>query len=79
MGDGRSSLADAVYAVRHEGAVGVSDVTLRRTHLAWFTTDHARLDAPRIAQAMGKELGWSQAQIAAEVERHERELVAEGL
>lgn len=79
MGDGRSSLADAVYAVRHEGAVGLSDVTLRRTHLAWFTTDHARNDASRLAAVMGQELDWSPAEIAAEVERHEQELVAEGL
>jgi glycerol-3-phosphate dehydrogenase len=79
MGDGRSSLADAVYAVRHEGAVGISDVTLRRTHLAWFTSDHARQDAPAIAAVMAAELGWSAGQTSAELARHERELVAEGL
>lgn len=79
MGDGRSSLADAVYAVRHEGAVGLSDVTLRRTHLAWFTADHARHDAAGIAAVMGEELDWTPAEIAAELERHEQELIAEGL
>jgi glycerol-3-phosphate dehydrogenase len=79
LGDGRSLLADAVYAVRHEGAVGLSDVTLRRTHLAWFTVDHARSDAERIARVMAPELGWSETDIAAELDRHDKELVAEGL
>ncbi len=79
LGDRRSSLADVVHAVRHEGAHRLSDVTLRRTHLAWFTPDHARGDLDRIAEVMGAELQWSEAEKRAAKDDHERELIAEGL
>lgn len=79
LGDGRSSLADAAYAVRHEAATTISDITLRRTHTAWFTADHARSDAPRIASVMAGLLGWSAGRVDRELQAHEAELVAEGL
>ncbi len=79
MGDGRTTLADVVNGVRHEAATRISDITLRRTHLAWFTRDHARSDADRIADVMGAELGWSDADRRAAIADHEQELVAEGL
>ncbi|MEX2425110.1 MAG: glycerol-3-phosphate dehydrogenase C-terminal domain-containing protein, partial [Acidimicrobiia bacterium] len=79
LSDHRSSLADAVHAVRHEGAAQVSDVTLRRTHLAWFTADHSRADAERIADVMAAELGWTPTQRREALDAHERELVAEAL
>lgn len=79
LGDMRASLADAVHAVRHEGATRISDVTLRRTHLAWFTADHARHDAHRISEAMAVELGWTEEQRRAALATHEDELTAEGL
>ncbi|HVR33606.1 MAG TPA: glycerol-3-phosphate dehydrogenase/oxidase [Acidimicrobiia bacterium] len=79
LGDGRTSLADVVHAVRHEGAGRISDVTLRRTHLAWFTPDHARADARWIADVMAAELGWSRAEQKAQLDAHELELVAEAL
>lgn len=79
LGDGRTTLADVVHAVRHEGAAALSDVTLRRTHLAWFTPDHSRADAARIAHVMAKELGWSADLERQEIERHHEELQAEGL
>ena len=79
MSDGRTTLADVVHAVRHEAATRLSDVTLRRTHLAWFTRDHARADADRIANLMAGELGWSETERQAAIADHERELVAEGL
>lgn len=77
--DGRASLADAAFAIRHEGAATISDVTLRRTHTAWFTPDHGRRDAPRIAEVMAEGLGWSESGTAAHLADHERELIAEGL
>lgn len=79
LGDGRTSLADVVYAVRYEAAARLSDITLRRTHLAWFTRDHARGDAGAIGTIMAQELGWSEQQLQAELADHEAELVAEGL
>ena len=79
LGDRRTSLADVVHAVRHEGASRLSDITLRRTHLAWFTEDHSRGDIERIADVMGAELGWSSTRRAAELAEHETELLAEAL
>lgn len=79
LGDQRTSLADVVHAVRHEGAARISDVTLRRTHLAWFTPDHSRSDAGRIADVMATELDWSTADRQAALDAHEQELVAEAL
>jgi glycerol-3-phosphate dehydrogenase len=79
LGDGRSTLADVAYAVRHEAAAHVSDVTVRRTHLAWFTKDHGRSDAVAIASVMGDELGWTPGQMEVELGRYEADLAAEGL
>lgn len=79
LGDGRTTLADVVHAVRHEGAARLSDVTLRRTHLAWFTPDHGRADTDRIAHVMSRELGWDAARERQEIELHESELQAEAL
>jgi glycerol-3-phosphate dehydrogenase len=79
LSDGRTSAADVVYAVRHEAASRISDITLRRTHLAWFTRDHARADAEIIGTVMQRELSWSSEQLAAELAAHEAELAAEGL
>lgn len=79
MGDGRTSHADVVYAARYEAASRISDITLRRTHLAWFTRDHARDDAPAIAGILAQELGWSDEERHRQIEAHERELQAEAL
>jgi glycerol-3-phosphate dehydrogenase len=79
LGDRRSSLADAVHAVRNEGATRISDITLRRTHLAWFTADHGRSDSDRIADVMAAELGWSAEERQSALADHERELAAEAL
>ena len=79
MGDGRTSRADVVYAARFEAASRISDVTLRRTHLAWFTRDHARGDAPEIAALMQRELGWNDEELAAQLSAHDAELSAEAL
>jgi glycerol-3-phosphate dehydrogenase len=79
LGDGRTSRADVVYAVRHEAASRISDITLRRTHLAWFTRDHAREDAPVIGSIMQRELSWSDEELANQLAAHETELAAEAL
>ncbi|MGH8928469.1 MAG: glycerol-3-phosphate dehydrogenase/oxidase [Acidimicrobiia bacterium] len=79
MGDGRTALAEAVHAVRHESAVSISDFTLRRTRLGWLTHDHARKDQRAIAAVMAKELGWSANEVEQQINDHEAELTAEGL
>ncbi len=76
---GAGVVAEAVHAVRHECAVEVADVTLRRTELAWTTADHARAVAPAIATAMGAELGWDGAELARQLTVHEDALEQEGL
>ncbi|HKX74578.1 MAG TPA: glycerol-3-phosphate dehydrogenase/oxidase [Acidimicrobiia bacterium] len=79
LGDGRTTGAEVVHAVRFEAATTLADFTLRRTRLAWLTPDHARKDQDRIAELMAAELGWDQSQRTRQVAAHEAELAAEGL
>jgi glycerol-3-phosphate dehydrogenase len=78
-------LAEAVIAVRREQARSVGDVLLRRTRLGLLAarelTDGAGRAGPvgRVADAMGRELGWDSARIAREVERLDEEARAEGI
>ena len=79
LGDGRTTFADVVHAARFEAADRISDVTMRRTHLAWFTPDHGRGDAADVATLMGDELGWTESDRTRALAEHEAELAAEGL
>jgi len=76
-------LAEAPFSARHEQAQTVGDVLLRRTRLGLLAARalcHPDSDGPRrVAQAMGAELGWDAARIAAEVTRFGDEARAEGL
>jgi glycerol-3-phosphate dehydrogenase len=78
-------LAEAVIAVRREQARSVGDVLLRRTRLGLLAarelTDGAGRAGPvgRVADAMGRELGWDATRVAREVERLEEEARAEGI
>lgn len=74
-----SLAAEVVYAVSHEAAATVADVTLRRTRLSWLTADHGRAAAAPIADLMAAQLAWDAARRNAEIQRFEEELVAEGL
>ena len=73
-------LAEAVVAARLEQARSVADVLLRRTRLALVAAPSLRTAAAvrPVAEAMGTELGWDQAQIADEAEAWVGELAAEG-
>jgi glycerol-3-phosphate dehydrogenase len=76
-------LAEAVQAARREQARTVGDVLLRRTRLA-LTAGRALCapdaDGPaRVAAAMGDELGWDGARVAAEAEAFRAEATAEGI
>jgi glycerol-3-phosphate dehydrogenase len=79
FGDEATLAAEVVYCVREEAVTRISDLTLRRTHLAWFTKDHARADAPAIAAVMARELDWSDQETRRQLALHEEELNAEGL
>ena len=52
--------ADLVHAVRHEMATTLSDLLIRRTHLAFETRDHGRSAAGRAAEIVAPALGWSE-------------------
>jgi glycerol-3-phosphate dehydrogenase len=79
LSDGQTTMAEVVHAVRFESASTVADFTLRRTRLAWLTTDHGRKDQDAIAMLMAAELGWSPDEMARQIQAHETELTAEGL
>ncbi len=76
-------LAEAVYAARCQQARTVADVLLRRTRLgllaARMLVDEGANVPPRVAEAMGRELGWNTAAVAEEVARFREEADAEGL
>lgn len=55
--------AEVVYAARYEMAATVEDFLARRTRIALLARDHGHSCAPRVAQLMGAELGWSNAQV----------------
>jgi glycerol-3-phosphate dehydrogenase len=73
-------LAEAAFAVRREQALTVTDVLLRRTRLGLLAAREL-LDgaADRVADALGRELGWDEARVAAEIEAWREEAAAEGL
>ena len=74
-------LAEAAIAARHEQARGVADVILRRTRLGLVAASQLR-DAAAVrpvAEALGAELGWSEARIAAEAEAWPTLAVEEGI
>ncbi len=83
VGDLPDLLAEAPFAVRHEQALTVGDVLLRRTRLGLLAA--GELCAPgspaaeRVARAMAGELGWDGTRVALEVSRFHEEARAEGL
>ena len=76
-------VAEAPFAARREQARSVADVLLRRTRLGLL--DAPRLAAPgaegteAMARAMAAELGWDEAQLAAQLEIWHRVAAVEGL
>lgn len=77
--DDRTRLGEIVYALEHEALSSLADFTLRRTRLALLSPDHARADAPALAEIAGDALGWSTEERAHQLDLHEAELLAEGL
>jgi glycerol-3-phosphate dehydrogenase len=74
-------LAEAVLAARHEQARSLADVLLRRTRLGILAAPALRDPEVRrpIAAALGAELGWSEAQVEAEVAAWDGVAAAEGV
>ena len=76
-------LAEAPFAARYEQARSVGDVLLRRTRLGILAAGELQADGDaaiaRVAQALGRELGWDERRVALEVERFRVEAELEGI
>ena len=64
--DAQNLEAEVAWAARHELALSVDDVLARRTRLAQERPDRGEAFAPRVAQILGRELGWSEQRQASE-------------
>lgn len=60
--------AEVVYAIRHEWACKPEDIVCRRTRLAFLNKEAALVAVPRVAEIMGRELGWSADRVRREAE-----------
>ncbi|HYY06286.1 MAG TPA: glycerol-3-phosphate dehydrogenase/oxidase [Candidatus Limnocylindria bacterium] len=76
-------LAEAPFAARHEQALGIADVLMRRTRLAALAGPELvgeAAGAPHdVAQAMARELGWNDADVERELAAWGELAVAEGI
>ncbi len=61
--------AEAVYAVRYEMARDLDDVLARRARCVVLARDASAAAAPAVARLLAPELGWSEAETVAQVER----------
>jgi glycerol-3-phosphate dehydrogenase len=66
--------AHLVYGVRAEMAQTLSDLLIRRTHLAFETRDHGLSVAPRAARMVAPLLGWNEETKSARVRDYERDV-----
>jgi glycerol-3-phosphate dehydrogenase len=74
-------LAEGAIAARLEQARSVADVLLRRTRLGLLAAPELRTaeSVTPVAEAIGSELGWDEARVAAEAERWVADAAAEGI
>lgn len=63
-------MAEVRHAVRAEMAATLSDVLVRRLHLAFEQRDFGLSVAPRVAACMQRELGWTDTERDAELTRY---------
>jgi glycerol-3-phosphate dehydrogenase len=70
-------LAEAVYAVSHEGARHLDDVLARRTRASIEGWDRGVSAAPVVAELMARELDWDAAHTATEIEHYLARVAAE--
>lgn len=69
--------AEVVYGVTHEGARHLDDVIARRTRISIETFDRGTTVAQEVAELMGAELDWSEAQREREIEHYRKRVAAE--
>ena len=89
VGDGRPELAvpkrewgdylpaELLYAVQAEGALTLTDVLVRRTHLAIELPDGGRSVAADVAELIAPVLGWDEAEIARQLSDYLAEVTAD--
>lgn len=70
-------LAEAVYAVTHEGALHLDDVLTRRTHIAIDTHDRGVAAAHTVAPVVGGALGWDADRTRVELDHYLARVEAE--
>jgi glycerol-3-phosphate dehydrogenase len=61
------------YCARSEMAETIGDLLIRRTHLAFETSDHGMSVASRVAAAVAPTLGWDERATKSAVDAYERE------
>jgi glycerol-3-phosphate dehydrogenase len=66
--------AHLVYGVTAEMAQTLSDLLIRRTHLAFETRDHGSRVAPRAAQIVAPLLGWNEETKSARVREYDSDV-----
>jgi glycerol-3-phosphate dehydrogenase len=67
-------LAEVAHAVEREMAASLSDVLVRRTHVAFETRDNGRAAARRIAPLMGTLLRWSEHETTQQLVAYDRDV-----
>ena len=67
-------LAEVMHAAERELACTLSDVLIRRLHVAFETRDHGRAVAQRIAPLLASALGWSEAERARQLAAYEADV-----
>ena len=76
-------LAEAVWAIRQQQATTLSDVMLRRTRIALLagreSLEPGSQLVRRVADAMARELGWDETEIAAQIAQFREEAESEGV
>lgn len=71
--------AEVVYGVRHDAALTIGDVLRRRTRIVLEDRTQGRAVAPRVAELMAAELGWSTEQRAQALADYEHEAARHAL
>lgn len=67
-------LAEVPHAVEREMACTLSDLLIRRTHVAFETRDHGRAIARRIAPLMASRLQWTDADCTRMIDAYDRDV-----
>ena len=68
--------AEVAYTALHESVASIGDFALRRTSLAWTSSDHGRSHADRIAFTLASVLDWPADRVLKAVAGFEEELSA---